>query len=153
LAGLRVVVHGTRADQDEIAARIGALFSDGDRQPKLIDRRADPRAGYRAVHLEVRREGILIEVQVRTNLQHRWAELFERAADRLGRELRYGEQFVVSPEAESLIRALEETSFMINTVEEDALSTDPLVQEAAIALPTRIVATLALFAEYLKELP
>lgn len=92
LAGLRVLVHGTREDQDEVAARIGAGLPDDGRPPKLIDRRTDPRSGYRALHLEIRREGILIEVQVRTTLQHRWAELFERAADRLGRGLRYGER-------------------------------------------------------------
>src|SRR5262245_46214664 len=42
LAGLRVVVHGTRANQDEIAAQIGAVMADDGRPPKLIDRRADP---------------------------------------------------------------------------------------------------------------
>jgi ppGpp synthetase/RelA/SpoT-type nucleotidyltranferase len=91
LAGMRVVVHGTRADQDELAKRIAQLFQDDVRPVKFIDRRVDPRAGYRAVHLEVRRDGILIEIQIRTELQHRWAELFERAADKLGRGLRYGE--------------------------------------------------------------
>ncbi|HEX3780489.1 MAG TPA: RelA/SpoT domain-containing protein [Pseudonocardiaceae bacterium] len=90
-AGLRVVVHGTRTEQNGIATKIAALFRNKDRPPKWIDRRVEPRSGYRAVHLEVRREGILIEVQIRTALQHRWAELFERAADKLGRGLRYGE--------------------------------------------------------------
>jgi len=91
LAGLRVVIHGTRTDQDELVSKIEELFRDESRPPKRIDRRADPRAGYRAVHLEVRRDGILLEVQVRTALQHQWAEVFERAADRFGRGLRYGE--------------------------------------------------------------
>jgi ppGpp synthetase/RelA/SpoT-type nucleotidyltranferase len=63
------VVHGNRADQDDVAARIAAQLPDDERPPKLIDRRLDPRAGYRAVHLEIRREGILLEVQVRTALQ------------------------------------------------------------------------------------
>jgi ppGpp synthetase/RelA/SpoT-type nucleotidyltranferase len=91
LAGLRVVVHGTRADQDELVSKLEDLFFDQNRPPKKIDRRAEPRAGYRAVHLEVRRDGILLEVQVRTVAQHQWAEVFERAADRFGRGLRYGE--------------------------------------------------------------
>jgi hypothetical protein len=39
----------------------------------------------------VKRDGILLEVQVRTTLQHQWAEAFERAADRFGRGLRYEE--------------------------------------------------------------
>ncbi|HEY3610464.1 MAG TPA: hypothetical protein VGL06_23385 [Pseudonocardiaceae bacterium] len=91
LAGMRVVVHGTRADQDELVRQIAELCRDDERPVKIIDRRVDPRAGYRAVHLEVRRDRILIEIQVRTTLQHRWAELFGRAADKLGRGLRYGE--------------------------------------------------------------
>lgn len=89
LAGLRVVVDGTRTDQDLVVQQIADLFTGGDCRTKIIDRRLDPRAGYRAVHLEVRREGIPLEVQVRTSLQHGWAEIFEQAADILGRELRY----------------------------------------------------------------
>jgi ppGpp synthetase/RelA/SpoT-type nucleotidyltranferase len=101
LAGMRVVVHGTRADQDKLAQQIAEMFRDDQRPVKLIDRRADPRAGYRAVHLEARREGILIEIQIRTGLQHRWAELFERAADKLGRGLRYGKSVEGLPTAEA----------------------------------------------------
>lgn len=35
--------------------------------------------GYRAVHLVVRRSDVFIEVQLRTALQHAWAEMIERA--------------------------------------------------------------------------
>jgi ppGpp synthetase/RelA/SpoT-type nucleotidyltranferase len=119
LAGLRVVVHGTRTDQDEIAARIGAVLPDESRTAKLIDRRADPRSGYRAVHLEVRREGILLEVQVRTTLQHQWAEVFERAADRLGRGLRYGERIRLPERAEAFLDALGGISDWIDQLERD----------------------------------
>ncbi|KAA2264030.1 RelA/SpoT domain-containing protein [Solihabitans fulvus] len=85
LAGLRVVVHGPRTDQDEVVRQTAELFTTEAHTPKLIDRRIDPREGYRAVHLEVQRDGILIEVQVRTELQHRWAEQFEQTSDKLGR--------------------------------------------------------------------
>ncbi len=34
--------------------------------------------GYRAKHLVAVKDGVLIEVQLRTNAQHRWAELVER---------------------------------------------------------------------------
>lgn len=90
LAGLRVVVDGSRADQDVVVARLGALFA-AQGVVKRIDRRADPRQGYRAVHLEVRHEGVTVELQVRTALQHQWAEVFERTADKLGRGVRYGD--------------------------------------------------------------
>lgn len=146
LAGLRVVVHGTRADQDDVVARVVARLPDDDHPTKVIDRRLDPRAGYRAVHVEVRREGILIEVQVRTALQHRWAELFERTADRLGRGLRYGEPVQLTAEAEILLQALDEAASMIDAVEADTTSTDLVVQK-------RVVQALDTANHYLEELP
>jgi hypothetical protein len=36
-------------------------------------------------------DGFPVEIQVRTRLQHEWAELFEKLADQLGRGIRYGE--------------------------------------------------------------
>jgi ppGpp synthetase/RelA/SpoT-type nucleotidyltranferase len=153
LAGLRVVVHGTRTDQDEVAALISAEFSDDSRPPKLIDRRADPRSGYRAVHLEVRREEILIEVQVRTNLQHRWAELFERAADRLGRGLRYGEPQHLTPDARRFVGALGVTAERIDAVESMIALTEPDVPDLVREMRTDIERFLEIYAEYLERLP
>ena len=125
LAGLRVVVHGTRADQDELVGRIEALFHDQDRPPKKIDRQAEPRAGYRAVHLEVRRDGILLEVQVRTVLQHQWAEAFERTADRLGRGLRYGEDvdYGSAPHGPAMVERLNTAANVIDLLERDLVAT------------------------------
>ncbi|MBW4703679.1 hypothetical protein [Micromonospora sp. RL09-050-HVF-A] len=60
------------------------------KMPKEIDRRANPSHGYRAVHVVVFLEGLPVEVQVRTELQHMWAEATERLGDRWGRGLRYG---------------------------------------------------------------
>jgi ppGpp synthetase/RelA/SpoT-type nucleotidyltranferase len=124
LAGMRVVVHGTRADQDDLVGHIIELFPDDARPPKLIDRRVEPRAGYRAMHLEVRRGGIPIEIQVRTALQHRWAELFERTADKLGRGLRYGEQVMLDPHgtASKVVSELARAAYIIDLAEEVALS-------------------------------
>jgi hypothetical protein len=56
-----------------------------------VDRIAEPASGYRALHVVARIEGIPVEIQVRTRLQHVWAETFERVADRWGRQIRYGE--------------------------------------------------------------
>jgi ppGpp synthetase/RelA/SpoT-type nucleotidyltranferase len=39
--------------------------------------RPKPHSGYRAYHLVVHKDGHLIEVQLRTSAQHRWAELIE----------------------------------------------------------------------------
>lgn len=45
---------------------------------KVDDYNEDPpSSGYRAVHIVVRREGALIEIQLRTEWQQRWAMLVE----------------------------------------------------------------------------
>ncbi|MFJ8957459.1 hypothetical protein ACIRO1_45965 [Streptomyces sp. NPDC102381] len=93
LAGLRIVVEGGLADQDRVAGEILQRFADCPKPPKKIDRRADPRQGYRAVHVIVFPDGMPVEVQIRTVPQHMWAELFEKLADLLGRGIRYGEDF------------------------------------------------------------
>jgi GTP pyrophosphokinase len=50
---------------------------------EVVDRRKRPSHGYRAVHVIVTAENHPVEVQVRTTLQHLWAELSERMADEL----------------------------------------------------------------------
>jgi len=116
VAGLRVVVAGTRTDQDDLTDRLALLLADDADPPKVIDRRADPRSGYRAVHLAVTREGLSIEVQVRTDLQHRWVDLFERAADRFGRGIRYGEAAPAGI-GEQLVGGLNQLSILFDDIE------------------------------------
>lgn len=56
----------------------------------VVDRREHPSHGYRAVHVIVDRRGKLIEVQVRTSLQHAWAELSEKLSDEVDSAIKYG---------------------------------------------------------------
>ncbi|THA57757.1 hypothetical protein E6P78_30985 [Streptomyces sp. A0958] len=92
LAGMRVVLATGRVEQDAVTALIMDLFAKScPREPKLIDRRKDPSAGYRAVHVVIYPEGVAVEVQVRTRWQHEWADVFEKLADLVGRGIRYGE--------------------------------------------------------------
>jgi ppGpp synthetase/RelA/SpoT-type nucleotidyltranferase len=49
-----------------------------------------PSSGYRAVHIIAIISGKPIEIQVRSSLQHLWAELSERAADVLDPTIKYG---------------------------------------------------------------
>ena len=100
LAGLRVVIEGGLRAQDQVAEEIMQCFAGCPKAPKLIDRREDPRQGYRAVHVIVFPEGIPVEVQIRTHLQHGWAEVFEKLADLVGREIRYGEDWWLPGERE-----------------------------------------------------
>jgi ppGpp synthetase/RelA/SpoT-type nucleotidyltranferase len=56
----------------------------------LVDRRLKPSHGYRAVHLIVKHLGKVIEVQLRTELQHNWAQLSEKLADKIDPTIKYG---------------------------------------------------------------
>lgn len=91
LAGMRIVGDFDRPQQDTVVADLVEVFAQGARPPRVIDRRADPVQGYRAVHVIVFPEGLPVEIQVRTRWQHEWAELFEKLADRVGRGIRYGD--------------------------------------------------------------
>jgi len=90
LAGARIVVSDLRI-QNEVTEKIREFYESQGCACRFVDRRADPRFGYRAVHLIVRVDGIPIEIQVRTELQDAWAQIVERLADRWGRGIRYGE--------------------------------------------------------------
>ncbi|HEV2755682.1 MAG TPA: hypothetical protein VG318_07880 [Actinomycetota bacterium] len=86
IAGTRIVPDVTLDEQDAIVSKIAARLGG-----KVYDRRETPSHGYRAVHLVARVQTRRVEVQVRTPLQHLWAEVMERVADRFGRGIRYGE--------------------------------------------------------------
>ena len=73
IAGCRLVVSDIAA-QDQLAESLTNIFEPA----SVIDRRERPSFGYRAVHLTVRVQGKLIEIQGRTKLQHMWAELSEK---------------------------------------------------------------------------
>lgn len=55
-----------------------------------VDRRASPSYGYRAVHVIASVHEKLVEVQIRTSLQHLWAELSEKFADVYDPHIKYG---------------------------------------------------------------
>ena len=55
-----------------------------------MDRRNKPSHGYRAVHVIVEVSGKPIEIQVRSSLQHLWAELSEKCSDVLDSAIKYG---------------------------------------------------------------
>ncbi|HEU0089657.1 MAG TPA: hypothetical protein VFQ77_18760 [Pseudonocardiaceae bacterium] len=90
VAGARIVVGRLRTQQDQAVAEICELFTGLPREPRVIDRRADPKHGYRAVHVIAYPEGVPVEVQIRTILQDMWAQIFENLADQWGRQIRYG---------------------------------------------------------------
>ena len=74
IAGCRAILPSLAA-VDEVRHRIERQKSE---IVKVNDYNATPRtSGYRAVHLVVRRDGALVEIQLRTANQQRWAVLVE----------------------------------------------------------------------------
>lgn len=85
IAGCRVVLSNRQA-QSLHAQALMARFP----HAKLIDRIERPSFGYRALHVVVKLDGRRVEIQLRTVLQHLWAQLCEHLADQAGVELKYG---------------------------------------------------------------
>lgn len=85
IAGCRLVVEGV-AEQNSLIASLAGEFSDAE----IVDRRAKPSFGYRAVHLIVDSAGRPIEIQVRTRLQDLWAQCSEELAFSVDPAIKYG---------------------------------------------------------------
>jgi ppGpp synthetase/RelA/SpoT-type nucleotidyltranferase len=117
IVGCRLVVPSMRA-QNEFLDRVSTDHSAW----RVQDRRVNPSHGYRAVHVIAAVGRLSVEVQIRTDLQHAWAELSE-AWDRRIEGVKYG----VGPE--SLISGLRRLGDQIRDTEEmDAQS--PLIEKA-----------------------
>ena len=90
LGGCRAVLHD-QAAVDQVLARLReqrrwALL------PRTWDYVSRPKPdGYRAKHVVARKDGVLIEIQLRTEIQHTWAELVERLDRSLGTRLKAGQ--------------------------------------------------------------
>lgn len=85
IAGCRLTVRNV-VEQDGVVAVLKKLFPDH----VVIDRRRSPSHGYRAVHVIAKIEGKPIEIQIRSTLQHLWAEVSEKLADLVDPGLKYG---------------------------------------------------------------
>jgi putative GTP pyrophosphokinase len=114
IAGCRLVVE-TRKEQNEVADRLIETFSGA--VVRVDDRRETPSHGYRAVHVIVRVQGRLVEVQIRTTLQDIWANVVEQLAV-LGGDLKHG---VNPPGSGGELEFLLQTSDRIAWMEDRAL--------------------------------
>lgn len=88
IAGCRIVVANVHAQDEAVETLQKALPHD---RLRIVDRRAAPSNGYRAVHAIVTgSDGKRVEVQIRTVIQHRWAEWSEKIDDQFFRGAKYG---------------------------------------------------------------
>ena len=85
IAGCRVVVRSI-VEQEQFVASLTADFPEA----SVIDRRDNSSYGYRAVHIIAEISGKPIEIQVRSSLQHLWAEVSEKSSDVLDPTIKYG---------------------------------------------------------------
>lgn len=113
IAGCRIVLDG-RQDQDRVVEDLQILFPD----TRVVDRRERPSFGYRAVHVIVRVQGRQVEVQARTSLQDRWANLVETLSDSKGVDYKHGVEVLGQERLKWLMLVAE----CIDRVEQD----DPL---------------------------
>lgn len=93
VAGCRAVVAGI-ADARAVVGALEAASTAVFEVVRSVDHLDAPKpSGYRAHHLVLkeRERGLLVEVQIRTELQHRWADLVEHVGDRSGQRLKHGE--------------------------------------------------------------
>ncbi|WP_371282773.1 hypothetical protein [Dokdonella sp.] len=100
IAGCRIIVDDIPKQNRAVDALNAFLTS-----PRIVDRRANPTHGYRAVHLVANMSGRFVEVQVRTLPQHLWAEISEKMADTIDSRIKYGEG---DGEALKFLRSLSE---------------------------------------------
>lgn len=85
IAGCRVVVDNT-LKQVVVDLELQECFPGARR----VDRLENPKYGYRAIHIIPTIDEKPIEIQVRSLLQHLWAELSEKYADKFGQDIKYG---------------------------------------------------------------
>jgi putative GTP pyrophosphokinase len=85
IAGCRLVVPDVAA-QNQVVDRLMAVLPQAD----LVDRRKKPSFGYRAVHIVATARDRPVEIQVRTELQHLWAQLSEKLSDVFDPAIKYG---------------------------------------------------------------
>ena len=85
IGGVRVIVP-TLTDQAKLAEHAVDYLQN----VVVIDYVTAPKTtGYRAIHHVVKRAGRLIEVQLRTEMQHEWADRIEQVGRDTGTELKW----------------------------------------------------------------
>jgi ppGpp synthetase/RelA/SpoT-type nucleotidyltranferase len=85
IAGCRLIVPNVLV-QNRVVEQLTSVLP----RAVVVDRRKQPSFGYRAVHIIAAAWNMPIEIQVRTELQHLWAQLSEKLSDVLDHTIKYG---------------------------------------------------------------
>lgn len=101
IAGCRVIVSDIE-NQEEVIQSLTRVLE----RTTIVDRRLKPSHGYRAVHVIVDCLDKMIEIQIRTALQHLWAEVSEKFSDVIGPAIKYGGGDVAAQKRLSELSAL-----------------------------------------------
>ncbi|MBA2347862.1 MAG: RelA/SpoT domain-containing protein [Solirubrobacterales bacterium] len=131
IAGARAVLAG----EDAVDRVLGRLREQRrwELMPRTWDYVAHPKPdGYRAKHLVVRKDGVLIEVQLRTASQHAWAELVEQLDRDHGLQLKAGR---AAPEVTAILRRASATFAQLEAGELDRTATLKRIGELLGELP------------------
>ncbi|MHA6202976.1 hypothetical protein ACXU4B_00960 [Dyella soli] len=130
IAGCRLIVEDRRR-QDAIVADLMRLFPGS----TVVDRRDKPSHGYRAVHVIVCIDDKAVEVQVRTEPQHVWAEYAEKLADTIDPALKYGG----GPEGpRAILRALSNVAHFVEQIELDGTGQHQLFAVAIAEVASKL---------------
>ena len=85
IAGCRIICKDI-GEQEQILQSLSILFPEA----RMVDRREKPSHGYRAVHIIPVKFDKPVEIQIRTENQHLWAEISEKYADLYDPFIKYG---------------------------------------------------------------
>jgi ppGpp synthetase/RelA/SpoT-type nucleotidyltranferase len=111
IAGCRIVV-ADRQEQERVASALREHFPDS----IVFDRRESPSHGYRAVHIVVTELQQPVEIQLRTRLEHNWAELSELLSDAIDPAIKYG---AGPPQLRRQLNRLSQSFFDFETAEHE----------------------------------
>jgi len=153
VAGARFQCKMRIDQQDQVVAEICRHFQAADIRTYVSDMRDNPHSGYRAVHIVLDpSDAAPVEVQVRTAVQGRWANLYEAVSDHLGRGIRYGQlpdDPVLRKEVVWIQRASTELAHLVEKTEHEIFK---LENEPDMGISTGVAEIRALHDETYRQL-